>query len=84
MKLDNSLLEYTANKQTLYAKGEWDLDHLAQLEKLFKKISQPAAGKIIINGQDITKMDSAGAWLLLTWQMQWQEKRLTNRIPRFF
>lgn len=83
MKIDDSLLEYDANNQTLYAKGEWNLKNLSQLKNLFKKISPPSTGKLIINGKNITKMDSAGAWLLLNWQKKWQESGLEIESQHF-
>ena len=58
------LTQYNSHKNELVCQGEWTLANLTALKKEFKKIRWPAKGKITINGNAITKMDSAGAWLL--------------------
>jgi phospholipid/cholesterol/gamma-HCH transport system permease protein len=58
LKLDSSGKQ--ANCQ-----GEWTLAQLSTLKQEIKKAAWPSSGKFLINGSAISKMDSAGAWLVL-------------------
>lgn len=51
----------------LVCDGEWNVAHFSQLRKQFKKITLPTQGIVIIDGSNISSMDSAGAWLLSDW-----------------
>lgn len=57
-------VRYDSHTRHLICQGDWDIHQLARLQALLKKISWPTSGNIIIDTQAITKMDSAGAWLL--------------------
>lgn len=59
-------LTYDVNAQTLICSGDWDLKHLPELEQTFAEISLPHEANVSIDGKGITKLDSAGAWLLAT------------------
>ena len=63
-----ALVESTANfdpsTQKITCQGAWDLAHISELEASLQKITWPSSGQITLEGRDLTKMDSAGAWLL--------------------
>ncbi len=69
--------------QTLICEGEWNLTHLSALEKSFAKISLPTDQSIKIDGSLITKMDSAGAWLLCKWLNRWSTKKIKVELESF-
>lgn len=76
-------LSYDKDTQTLICKGEWSLASLPSLKASFKAISLPKKGKISINGADITKMDSAGAWLIISIQSKLKALKLTSSLDNF-
>jgi len=61
----HDLLEFDKKSNTLFCKGKWTLPHVAKLIKLFKKQVKPEKNEIIIDGKEIERLDSAGAFLLL-------------------
>ena len=60
-----NFIEFDQKTNTLRCKGEWNLKNIATLRKIINKKDLPAANKIEINGKQITKLDSAGAWMML-------------------
>ena len=62
--VQQNLIQFDATKGQLICSGEWDINHVTALKKSLKQISWPTNRKLYINGKAITKMDSAGAWLL--------------------
>ncbi len=63
-----SLVDYDVDTQTLTCRDEWDLAHLTVLQAELQALSIPRDMPILINGQAITKMDSAAAWAFTQWQ----------------
>jgi phospholipid/cholesterol/gamma-HCH transport system permease protein len=63
-KSTSTLTQYHSSKHELVCQGEWTLATILTLKNELKQIHWPARGKITVNGRAITKMDSAGAWLL--------------------
>lgn len=59
-----SFVSLDPQSRQIFCRGEWDLKNLVKIKKELKQITLPKQGKLTINGQAITKMDSAGAWLL--------------------
>ena len=71
-------------KQTsLICEGKWNIDNIPALKKAFFHITWPARGKIKINGQSISKMDSAGAWLLCQFLKTLTTKGFTFELEQF-
>jgi len=69
--------------QQLICEGEWTLATLPALEKLFAQITLPTKSDIKIDGTSITKMDSAGAWLLCKWIDKFSENTLKIQRENF-
>ncbi len=63
-KPTHNFTQFDRESQQLICQGEWDLASFTKLSMELKKIPLPASGELIIDGEAITKMDSAGAWLL--------------------
>lgn len=78
--LDQQMLHFDADSQRLVCKGEWDVTHVSQLQLTINAITWPTAGKINIDGRDIEKMDSAGAWLLDNLRTQLTKDSLTVSV----
>lgn len=72
----------TASRQVI-CQGEWNLANSVLLESALKKISWPTQGDIHINGQAISKMDSAGAWLLSRQFNRLKKRGLTIQLDKF-
>lgn len=56
--------QLTLTNNILYCQGIWDLYHLAEINKLVKQLKIEQAS-IIIDGSKLTKLDSAGALVLV-------------------
>lgn len=63
-----ALAEFDSNKDELRCKGDWDIKQVPVLQHHFPTFNRQKTKAITINGQAVTKMDSAGALLLLQWQ----------------
>jgi phospholipid/cholesterol/gamma-HCH transport system permease protein len=74
---------YDSDARQLLCRGDWDLASLPQLKALFEKISWPKSGEITIDGTQINKMDSAGAWLLSLWQKKLKQQGINVRLEKF-
>jgi len=83
MKKSLDLVSFDSHSGQLLCRGEWDLTHLSSLEHFFQNMSLPSTGEIEINGKEIKKLDSAGAWLLSTWQHVLEKKGLNVRFEAF-
>jgi len=82
MPIENGTFYDTRNKQ-LVCKDDWVILSLPYLQKLLKVTDWPEKATIIINGQAISKMDSAGAWLLNTEQKKLEEQGHTVELQAF-
>lgn len=75
--------EYHPKQQQLTCKGEWDISHLHELQKQLNSLTWPTKGELIIEGGALTKMDSAGAWLLTEWVKIAKQQGLTITFNHF-
>lgn len=57
-------INYQAQNRTLSLSGDWDLSSLPAIQAALDNIDWPASGNLILQARDITKIDSAGAWLI--------------------
>ena len=69
--------------QQLICEGEWNIPNIPSLEESLAKILFPSHGEIIISGAKITKMDSAGAWLLTRWMKKLSAKKIPLQLINF-
>lgn len=60
----NTATRYDAESHQLTCQGDWDVKHIPEQQNALVNLILPTAGVVTINGAAITKMDSAGAWLL--------------------
>jgi len=64
---EQSTIQLDSSTGQVLCQGLWDLDHLIHLQTSLKTLSVSKKDAITINGQAVTKMDTAGAWLLTKW-----------------
>jgi phospholipid/cholesterol/gamma-HCH transport system permease protein len=76
-------VSYDSKTKQLICKGDWDLANLPRLQKLLRKIPLPSSGGLTINGESITKIDSAGAWALLQLQEKLERKGVKVKFSNF-
>jgi len=62
-----NFMNFDSSLGQLRCQGEWSLANIVFLKKSFAEIRWPTTGNITIDGDAITKMDSAGAWLINKW-----------------
>jgi phospholipid/cholesterol/gamma-HCH transport system permease protein len=74
--------KYDSKTQTLLCQGAWNIAHLPEIKIFLEETSWPTHGQLIIDGKDITAMDSAGAWLLNSW-IKKHEKTLQIHLQHF-
>ncbi len=58
-----SFVQFDPGTRQLICQGEWNLANLTLIQKKLKTITWPQQGNIIIDGQGLTKIDTAGALL---------------------
>jgi phospholipid/cholesterol/gamma-HCH transport system permease protein len=63
-------IKYDPKTRQLTCSGEWTLAQIPQIEKKLKKFKIPRDPEIILDGSQVTQMDSAGAFVLLYWLEQ--------------
>lgn len=70
-------ITFEPSKGQVRCQGEWNLSHCASLQTAFKKLTWPTSGRVILNGSELSKLDSAGCWLLLTYCQTLEKKGLS-------
>ncbi len=73
-QLDNQDADLTIEHNTIACHGDWTLPHLKYASEKLAALPGPITAPITIEGQHITAMDSAGAWILCELQQQLSAK----------
>lgn len=76
-------VEYDSQTRCITCSGIWSVAYLELRQTEMKALRLPNAGNITLNGQAITKMDTAGAWLLDEWREQLTKRGLTVVTEKF-
>jgi phospholipid/cholesterol/gamma-HCH transport system permease protein len=76
-------LKFDSEGKELECLGEWTLVHLNTLNRELKKASWPKSGELLINGASLSKLDSAGAWLILKWSKKLESQGLKVQLNQF-
>lgn len=69
--------------QRLICQGDWIVNHFIEIKKELKAVHWPNEGNLIIDGHDISKIDSAGVWLLNRWVDRLTSRGLTITLENF-
>lgn len=72
----NHFIKSDQENKHFLCQGQWIITHYQQIKTELKKIKWPEQGKIILDGEKVTKMDSAGVWLLKSWSQKLIKKGL--------
>src|SRR5579885_3345514 len=80
---EHSTIHFDPNNRQLKCRGDLNLANLPSLQTMLAKISWPGSGEITIDGEAVTKMDSAGAWLILELQNSLEKTGLTIHLQHF-
>lgn len=76
-------IKYDSLHRNFICQGEWTLKYVSEIKRELKNISLPATGDIIVDGKEITLMDSAGSWVLIETLKQAEKSGLKIQIERF-
>lgn len=76
-------IQFDSEAQQVNCQGEWTLANLEVMMRELGKTSWPKSGKLLINGSAISKLDSAGAWLILKWLKKWETLGLSTQQDQF-
>jgi phospholipid/cholesterol/gamma-HCH transport system permease protein len=79
----NKFIQFNPETKQLECHGEWDLSHIMQIKENLESIQRPKQDNIIINGKNITQLDTAGAWLLNQWAEIITKKNLKIQFKTF-
>lgn len=74
---------YDADTRQIICRGDWDIANLINLKSSLNAITLPSEGEVTVVGNEVGKMDSAGAWLLNKWQNQLKQKGITVHFQKF-
>lgn len=78
-----TFFELDAQHNRIVCKNAWDLKHLAQLKTAIAHIKLSAGKSILVDGSNISKMDSAGAWVLNTWLQKLSSDKREVKLENF-
>ena len=78
---DSLLATFSTKDNTVYYEGEWTISHIGRQEKSLKKLSIDA--HILFDGSKISKLDTAGAWLIFRTQQALQQQKVTVSFENF-
>ena len=79
----HEFIEIDKQTNTLFCKGEWNLTNISKIKNIFKSKIKPDGNAITIDGKEITKLDSAGAWLLLNGIKAISKKEIVIKYVNF-
>jgi phospholipid/cholesterol/gamma-HCH transport system permease protein len=79
----NNYAQYDTKSQRLLCQGEWNLASLSLIEHQLPQIAWPKQGTIAIDGKNISIMDSAGAWLLISQIKKLKKQSLDIKLENF-
>lgn len=78
-----NILTFDPKTLRLSCQGEWNLANISRLEKEFDYISWPSSASITVDGQNLTLLDSAGAWLLSQSLKKLKDRKLKTQLENF-
>jgi phospholipid/cholesterol/gamma-HCH transport system permease protein len=76
-------VELDHENRRLVCRGAWNLHNFNVIRKQLNKISWPKSGELWVDGHDLTKMDSAGAWLIDKHVKKLHEKKIKVHFEKF-
>src|SRR5438477_219304 len=80
---ENQFIQYDSKSGQLICHGDWNISNLSDIKNSLEDIKLPKSGKIVINGKDVTKLDSSGAWFLTKYLEKTLKKRFDIQYKDF-
>jgi len=62
-----NFIQYEPTSHKFICQGEWVISNLSAIKKQLEQMSLAKTDTIILNGKDIKKLDSSGAFLIIKW-----------------
>lgn len=81
--ISQEFVKFNSDTLEIICCGEWDLANIAVIKKELDTISFPKESNPAINGKNITKIDSAGAWLILNWMGKSSSSKSAIKLVNF-
>jgi phospholipid/cholesterol/gamma-HCH transport system permease protein len=78
-----AFVTFDPSERRLVCQGQWDLVHFNSIKNNLKMIKIPKDGALTVDGADVTKMDSSGAWLLNSTLHTLKERGIAVQLQRF-
>lgn len=75
--------KYDSKTRRLICRGDWNLANLPYLKNQLHQCNWPKQGEVVFDGQAITKMDSAAAWLLEEQRKQLLQQHIKIHFENF-
>jgi phospholipid/cholesterol/gamma-HCH transport system permease protein len=63
-------LTFNQSNQQVKCMDAWDVSHLSNIQQDLSQLKLPAKEGIKLDGSELSKLDSAGAWVLIEWQAE--------------
>lgn len=79
---DQQLVLFDKKNSILICGGEWIIDNYPLIQNIFAKMSWPNK-RVIIDGRDIKRMDTAGVWILNQWIQKLKDKGIQTELQHF-
>lgn len=79
---ENPIL-YDSGSEQFICSGDWNIARLTLLQSHLSSLHIPHTNAVSINGQAITRLDSAGAWLIIKWEENLKERGVKVKRSHF-
>lgn len=76
-------LSFSANQNTAFCRGAWNLAGITNLRSYLKHLVWPSKKELVIDGSQIVAMDMAGAWELYKLLTQLKHNNFTIELQGF-
>lgn len=78
-----SFIKFDPETSQIECSDEWDISNIGKIKKELVQTISPKTKTLILNGKSITKMDSAGAWLITKGIARLFKQKVTIHLEGF-
>ncbi len=64
-------------------RGSWRLEKVSEIQKALESLDLPTGKRVVIKGEGLEELDTAGAYLLLKYQNQWRDRGIEVELSHF-
>lgn len=76
-------IEYDPKTGEYQYSGDMVISNLSELQKTIDQLPPPESKNLIIDGKNISQLDSAGAWLIWKWRNRMEEQGIHVELRNF-